>query len=172
MAAQSPLATLAALLLCVQQANGGSEMFGDASLFDTLFDEFWRSDRNWRDVGGATSPWVSGIRSVSRGTFPPLNIGASPDHIHVYVFAAGLDPKSLDLSLQRNLLTVSGERTAQDSHDAEFYRRELFRGPFKRVITLPEDIDPSAVNAEYKDGVLHVRIGRPQEIKPRQIEIH
>ena len=88
-------------------------MFGDAPLFDTLFDEFLRSGRNRRDIEGMPSPWVSGIRSVSRGTFPPLNIGASPDSIHVYIFAAGLDPKSVNLSLQQNLLTVSGERTPQ-----------------------------------------------------------
>jgi HSP20 family protein len=145
-------------------------MFRDVSLLDRLFDQILNADSDWPGTGG--SPWVSGIRSVSRGTFPPLNIGASPDSVDVYIFAAGLDPKSLDVTLQQNILTVSGERQSQAAEKSVFYRRELFEGPFQRVITLPEDVDPDAVTAHYQNGVLHVRIGRREEVRPKQIQIH
>jgi HSP20 family protein len=169
---ESPLSRLAALLLTYFEYTGGIEMFSDMSLFDSLLDEFWGSGRNLRELGGVGSPWVSGVRSVSRGTFPPINIGASPDSVHVYVFAAGLDPQTLDLSLQKNLLTLSAQRSLQGEDKAVFYRRELFEGPFQRVITLPEDVNPDAVEAEYKNGILHVKIGRREEVRPKQIEIH
>lgn len=145
-------------------------MFRDVSLLDRLFDQILNADSDWPATGG--SPWVSGIRSVSRGTFPPLNIGASPDSVDVYIFAAGLDPKGLDVTLQQNILTVSGERQSQAAEQSVFYRRELFEGPFQRVITLPEDVDPDAVTAHYQNGVLHVRIGRREEVRPKQIQIH
>jgi HSP20 family protein len=101
-----------------------------------------------------------------------LNIGASPDSVDVYIFAAGLDPEGLDVTLQQNILTVSGERQSQATEKSVFYRRELFEGPFQRVITLPEDVDPDAVTAHYQNGVLHVRIGRREEVRPKQIQIH
>jgi HSP20 family protein len=141
-------------------------------MLDTLFNELWDAERHWREPGGASSPWVSGIRSVSRGTFPPLNIGSSPDSVHVYAFAAGLDPQSLDVQLQQNLLTLSGERKSQAVQDAAYYRRELYEGSFQRVITLPEDIDSAAVEARYQNGVIHVRIGRRAEVRPKQISVH
>jgi len=51
------------------------------------------------------------------------------------------------------------------------YRRERFSGGFRRVITLPEDVDPDKVRASYRDGVLHVMIDRREEVKPRRIEV-
>ena len=146
-------------------------MFRDISLLDRLLNEVLNADNDWPGTGG--SPWVTGIRSVSRGTFPPMNIGASPASVDMYIFAAGLDPRSLDVTLQQNILTVSGERLSPATEEkAVFHRRELFEGPFQRVITLPEDVDPDAVKAHYQNGVLHVRIGRREEVRPKRIQIH
>lgn len=87
------------------------------------------------------------------------------------MFAAGVDPKGLDISLQQNLLTVSGERKATLPSDVQLYRNERFDGAFRRVITLPEDVDPDKVQATYRDGVLQVTIERREEVKPRRIEV-
>lgn len=138
--------------------------------FESLLDELRRSDDDWPG-SFASSPWFSGIRSTRRGTYPPLNVGSSAESVDVYVFAAGLDPESLDLSLQQNLLTVSGERPSSPQEGASYYRRERSGGSFQRVLTLPDDVDPDAVEANYTDGVLHVRIGRREEVKPRRIEV-
>ncbi len=142
-------------------------MNGNLSSFDSLLDELWRWDQDWF----SPSPWFSGIRSVRQGTYPPINVGSSADSIDVYVFAAGLDPKSLNVSLQQNLLTVSGERSVAAEEKATYYRRERFQGTFQRVVTLPDDVDPDQVDARYTDGVLHVRVGRREEVKPRRIQV-
>lgn len=146
-------------------------MNGNLSPLDTLLEELRRWDEELESVFSA-SPWLSGIRSVRQGTFPPLNIGSSTDSIDVYLFAAGLDPASLDVSLQQNLLSISGERKGETPANATWYRRERFDGSFRRVLTLPEDVDPEQVEARYNDGVLHIRMGRREEVKPRRIEVH
>ena len=146
-------------------------MFGQLSGVGSLLDELRRWDADWDDWF-AGSPWVSGIRSVRQGTFPPLNVGVNPDGVDVYLFAAGVDPKLFNVSLQQNLLTISGERNNPTESGASYYRRERFGGQFQRVLTLPEDVDPDNVEASYKDGVLHVRIGRHEAAKPRRINVH
>lgn len=146
-------------------------MFGQLSGAGSLLDELRRWDSDWDDWFTG-SPWVSGIRSVRQGTYPPLNVGSNPDSVDVYLFAAGLDPASLNVSLQQNLLTLSGERGATAESGVTYYRRERFAGQFQRVLTLPEDVDPDNVDASYRDGVLHVRIGRREAAKPRRITVH
>src|SRR2546430_11912323 len=69
---------------------------------DNLFDEFRRLENEMVQLFGH-SPWPAGIRALERGTFPPLNVGATPERVDVYLFAANLEPKSLDLSIQQNL---------------------------------------------------------------------
>ncbi len=142
-------------------------MNGHLSPFESLLDELWRWDRE-----AFPSPWLTGIRSVRQGTYPPLNVGASEDSIDVYVFAAGLDVGSLDLTLRQNLLTIAGQREAAAEENAAYYRRERYNGSFQRVLTLPEDVDPDDVKATYRDGVLHVRVGRRAAPAARRIEVH
>jgi HSP20 family protein len=146
-------------------------MWGYLSSFDT--DLFGQLDRMRREMdalfGGV--PGTAGIRSVAAGTYPAINIGSAPDRVDVYCFAAGLDPKGIDISLQQNLLTISGERSDDAPDEVHLYRRERFSGAFRRVITLPDDVDPGRVEAAYRDGVLQVTIQRREEVKPRRIEI-
>ena len=135
-----------------------------------FFDQYERMRRQMDELFG-DSGGPRGIRSVAAGTYPAINVGASPHQVDVYVFAAGVEPKSLDISLQQNLLTVSGERKIGLPEGAQAYRRERFSGSFKRAITLPEDVDPDNVNASYRDGVLHITVQRKEELQPRKIEV-
>jgi HSP20 family protein len=146
-------------------------MFGNPSGLGTgLFDEFRRLEQELDQLFAGTQ-WPLSIRSAAQGAFPPLNVGTSPESVDVYVFAAGLDPRTLDVSLRQNLLTVSGERKPHSAEEAAVYRRERFTGVFQRVITLPEDIDPEQVEAQYRNGVLHVSVRRREASRPRQIEV-
>jgi HSP20 family protein len=146
-------------------------MFENLSSFDRLFEEFRRMQQQMDELfGSGTLP--PAIRSVGRGTYPPVNVGASPDQVDVYLFAGGLDPKKIDVKVQQNLLTVSGERKLQVNQDATYYRQERFSGPFQRVIALPEDVDPDRVEAKYNDGVLQITARRRESAKPRQITVH
>jgi HSP20 family protein len=108
---------------------------------------------------------------VGRGTYPPINIGSTPEQVDVYLFAAGVDPKSLTISIQQNLLTVDGERRLITEEGADYFRKERFDGAFHRVVTLPEDVDPEQVEAGYRDGVLRITVKRREASKPRQIEV-
>jgi HSP20 family protein len=139
-------------------------------LNDDLLDQFDRMRRQMEEVAGSRFG-PAGIRSVAAGTFPAINVGASPEEVDLYAFAAGMDPKSLDVTLQQNLLTISGERNVELPDDAQLYRNERYSGGFRRVLSLPEDVDPDKVNATYRDGVLHITIQRREAVRPRQIEV-
>ena len=135
-----------------------------------LFDQFRHLEREMDRIFGA-GPWPNGIRAVARGTYPPINVGSSQDQVDVYLFAAGVDPKSLNISIRQNLLTIDGERTLTIQEGADYYRKERFDGSFHRVVTLPDDVDSEKVDATYVDGVLRITVKRRESRKPRQIEV-
>ena len=146
-------------------------MFGRLTNFEgSLVDDLRRMQQDMEEIFGPVA-WPAGIRSVARGTFPPINVGSTSENVNVYLFAAGVDPKTLDILIQQNLLTVVGERPIETPENAEYYRRERFSGSFRRVISLPEDVDPEKVEARYVDGILHVAIQRREAARPRRIEV-
>jgi HSP20 family protein len=148
-------------------------MFGSLfGTFDTGFmDEFRRLEGEMDQLFGRW-PGPAGIRAVRRGTFPPVNVGSTPERVDVYLFAPGLDPKAIDISIQQNLLAVSGSRRVEVRDGVDYYRRERFDGDFRRVITLPEDVDPDKVDAKYRDGVLQITVQRRESARPRQITVN
>lgn len=145
-------------------------MFGNLRSFEGgLFDDFRRLEREMDQLFGNV-PWSGGIRSAAR-SYPPLNLGVTPERIDVYLFAPGIDTKRLEITLHQNLLTIKGQRKPEREENAQYYRRERFEGDFHRAVNLPEDADPDKVQASYRDGVLHVEIQRRDAVKPRQIEV-
>jgi HSP20 family protein len=147
-------------------------MIGFTSDFEnSLFDQFERMRQQIDDLFGEWPRFRRGPSLLASEGFPAVNVGSSPERVDVYLFAPGIDPKKLDISLQQTLLTVSGERTLEEPEDVSFYRQERFAGPFRKVVSLPEDVDPEQVEASYRDGVLHIRIQRRERVKARQIEV-
>jgi HSP20 family protein len=147
-------------------------MFGSLlSSFDPAYIQNYRRLESELDQLLGRSTYPSGIRAVPRGTFPPVNIGATPERVDVYLFAAGVDAKTIDVSIQQNLLSVSGHREVGVNPQAEYYRRERYDGEFRRVIALPDDVDPDKVDAKYRDGVLQITVQRRQPARARQVEI-
>lgn len=145
-------------------------------MFRSLFpyDMFGEMDRLQREIQQALelSP---NIRGFGRGGFPALNVGGTPQTVEVYAFAPGVDPKSLEIDLERGMLTIAGERTSQlpgDGAQSTLHINERFAGSFRRVISLPEDADPDAVEASFKDGLVHISIQRRAAAQPRRITIH
>jgi HSP20 family protein len=137
-----------------------------------LFSEFQRLEQELDEFITGTTPWAGGIRSLPPGTFPAVNVASTADSVTVYLFAPGIDAKSLEISLQQNVLSVNGRREALPASSATYYRTERFDGDFRRVIALPEDIDPDKVDATYRDGIVEIRVQRHEASKPRRIEIH
>jgi HSP20 family protein len=143
----------------------------DFSLFPR--DLFAEMDRLQRQLQQAFEVSPS-IRGFARGGFPALNVAGTPDSAEVYAFAPGLDPKSINVQVERGVLSIAGERESPlpgREAQASVHLNERFAGRFHRVVTLTDDLDPNEVQAAYRDGVLHVSIRRREAAKPRRINV-
>lgn len=142
------------------------------SYYRSLFprDLFAEMDRLQREMEQAFDLGPS-IRGLTRG-FPALNVGGTPHSVEVYAFAPGLDPASIEVQLEKSTLTIAGERKAKEVPEkAAVHIDERFAGRFRRVVSLPDDIDSNTIEARYRDGVLHVHLQRKEEAQPRRISI-
>lgn len=136
-------------------------------------DVFAELDRLQREIQQAAD-FSPSIRGVARGGFPAMNVGSTPRSVEIYAFAPGLDPASIDLQLEKGVLTIAGERKVDlPDPDAKVavHIDERFAGHFRRVVTLSDDVDPNAVEAKYRNGVLHISVQRRQASQPRRISI-
>jgi len=114
------------------------------------------------------------IRGFARGGFPALNVASTPQSVEIYAFAPGLEPKSIDVQLERGVLSIAGERkpaVPEEPERATVHVNERFAGHFHRVVTLSDDLDPNEVRAAYREGVLHVSIKRLQSSLPRRVNV-
>ena len=87
----------------------------------------------------------------------------------------GLDPKSLEITIDKGLLLISGERKselAERNQRITIYANERFSGGFRRVVSLPEDVDPANVKANYANGLLRVTLSKRESSKPRRISVN
>ena len=143
-------------------------------IYRSLFprDVFADLDRMQREMAQAFDMSPS-IRGFGRGGYPALNVGGTQQSVEIYAFAPGLDPGKIDVSIDRGVLTIEGERPGSLPSDEKsaVHINERFAGRFRRVVSLPDDADPAAVNAEYRDGVLHLSIKRRESALPRRIEV-
>jgi HSP20 family protein len=115
------------------------------------------------------------IRGITRGGFPALNVGGTAQAVVLYAFAPGLDPATIEVDLDRGLLTIAGERKSDlpgENEKAAVHINERFAGRFRRVVSLPEDVDPNGVSADYREGVLRITVKRRAEAQPRRITVH
>ena len=138
-----------------------------------LYGQFDRLRRELDDVFGV-SALPSSIRSVASGTLPAINVGRTPASVEVYVFAPGLDASKIDVSLDRGVLRIAGERASgipADERKVHVYARERGAGSFTRAVSLPDDVDPARVNASYRDGVLQISIARHEPAQPKRIVV-
>jgi HSP20 family protein len=135
-------------------------------------DLFAELDRLQRQVQRAFE-FSPSIRGFARGGFPALNVASTPQSVEIYAFAPGLEPNSIDVQLERGVLSIAGERKpALPGERATVHVNERFAGRFHRVITLSDDLDPNEVRAAYREGVLHISIKRLESAQPRRINVN
>ena len=145
-------------------------------MYRSLFprDLFADFDRLQRDVGGLFD-FSPAIRGTARGGYPALNVGSTPTGVEVFAFAPGVDPATLDIQLDRGVLSIAGERPARTPAASDertaLHTNERFAGRFRRVVSMPDDIDPASVNAEFRDGVVRVSAQRKLAAQPRRIAV-
>ena len=136
-----------------------------------FFSEFDRLQQQMAQLFGG---FPSSIRASRFGTFPQVNIGATDDSIEIVAFAPGVNAAALDVSIDKGLLTINGERQSpQPDTDTErrTYAQERFAGAFRRVIELPDTADPDKVQARYENGCLSISVGKSESSKPRAITV-
>jgi len=141
---------------------------------NSLFGDFERLRRELDDAFGV-SGLPSSIRSVAAGSLPAINIGRTGTSVEVYAFVPGLDASKVEVTIDRGVLRISGERASAmpEAQPGKFniYAHERGDGEFSRAIALPDDVDPAHVKASYKDGVLQISIARRETAQPKRITV-
>jgi HSP20 family protein len=140
-----------------------TDIFSELNRLQSVFDQVFRPAER------------TSIRALRGATFPVINVGTTPEAIEVMALAPGLDMSALQLTVDRGLLIISGERKAQVPEAGgatSVYAQERFTGAFRRVVSLPEDADPGKVDATYRDGILRVTVAKRESSKPRRIEVN
>ncbi len=142
-------------------------LFGEST---SLFDEF-----NWlsREMDRLFEPMGIPALRTAGGGFPAVNVATEEAKVHVLVFAPGIDPATLDVSIVGNVLTVKGRRDALEVPEGtQSWVRERPAGRFVRTLTLPDDVDPQRVEAQSRDGMIWIQVMRDEAARPRRIQVH
>ncbi len=112
--------------------------------------------------GGGPSRWI-----------PAMDLVEDDEHFVVRADLPGVEEKAVSVELEDNVLAISGERKSDaEQRKQGYYRIERAYGSFSRSLTLPEGIDPEGIKASFANGVLEVRIPKPEERKPRKVAIN
>lgn len=101
----------------------------------------------------------------------PMDLCKIDDHYVLTADLPGVDPGSVDVTVDNGMLTISAHRTARSDESAQWLANERFFGSYRRQLSLGEGIDTSAIAATYENGVLTVTIPMVERAKPRKIEI-
>ena len=137
------------------------DLFGFRHGLDRVFDDFF-APMNCDNEELSTRNW-----------HPAVDIYDQEDNIIIKAELPGVDKKDIHVDLKGRVLTLSGERSAANEVKEDgCYRRERTFGKFQRTFNLASEVAPEKINAEYKDGVLHIEIPKPEVQKPNQIAVH
>ena len=118
------------------------------------------------------TPGQTGNGGALRRWMPAMDLVETGDHFVLRADLPGMSEEDVQIEVEDRVLTVSGERKAEHETTKEGYHRvERAFGSFSRSLTLPEGVDPESVAASFDRGVLEIRIPKPEQKKPRRIEI-
>jgi HSP20 family protein len=118
-----------------------------------------------------SSDWL-GEATAARGAYPPINVFQQGSDFIAIVELPGVSKDNLALQVKDNTIRICGEKSVNYDEGVSIHRRERIFGSFDRTITLPVEIEPDGVKAEYRDGVLALFIPRAESDKPRTIRIN
>jgi HSP20 family protein len=126
-----------------------------------------------RDLLDSAFQLASSAPESTSGWVPALDVFEDEDKITVQVELAGMKKEDFDISLQDDMLTISGERKSEsEKREGESFRSERSFGAFSRSITLPSPVKAEEVKATYEDGVLTVTLPKAEEAKPKKIQVN
>jgi HSP20 family protein len=116
------------------------------------------------------SDWA-GDATTGGGSYPPINIFKKGDDFVAVIELPGVSKADLQIEAKESTIRISGKKTINYDEVASIHRRERVSGSFDRTISIPIDIDPNGIRAEYREGVLALFIPRAESAKPRTIKI-
>jgi HSP20 family protein len=130
-------------------------------------------ERLQREMNKLYSDFFGKGEAPSRlGVFPPVNVSEDTKNLYVHAELPGIAPEELEISVHGETLTIRGERKLPEADEnVSYHRREREGGRFHRVISLPTQIDPEAVDARFQNGVLKVVLPKTPEAQLKQIKV-
>jgi HSP20 family protein len=141
--------------------NPARDIFGGRHNLDSFFDDFFYPSRK--------STPGEGLWNLN----PVVDIYEEQDNIVIKAELPGVAKEGITVDVKGRVLTLKGERSADNEiKEEKFYRREREYGRFERAFTLPGEVNPDSVKAEYTDGVLKISVPKPESHKPKQITVH
>jgi HSP20 family protein len=103
---------------------------------------------------------------------PAVDIKEEIDRFVIQADVPGVEPKDIDITMEKGVLTLKGQRVSESQEESEKYKRvERVRGTFMRRFSLPDTVEADKINAKFKDGVLEVIVPKGQEAQPRRIQV-
>jgi HSP20 family protein len=133
-------------------------------------------DRAFSEFGRRDNPMyrVAFLPGLGPRRYPLVNLSEDKDKIYVEALTPGVDPKSLNVTVLQNRLTLSGEKSPIEGNikPEAFHRNERASGKFMRTLDLPVEVDDAKVQAEYRNGLLLVTIPKAEKAKPKQITVN
>lgn len=140
----------------------------------------WEPFRELAALQNEMGRWMSQVAGVgglagngqSSTWMPAVDVWETDKELVLAFDLPGIPEDKIAVELEDNVLTVSGERERTQEHSNDrFYRFERRYGSFSRSVTLPTGVSEDSIQADYKDGVLEVRVPKPEEQKPKRIQI-
>lgn len=137
--------------------------------FPTLFNDRERSNLTFSEMmDEMMEDFFEGNR---RAFIPELNIFEEDSEFEITVALPGMNKDDIDISLEGNMLTISGERELTKEENKKYHRIESRFGEFERSVPLPKTIDKDKINASYENGVLTITIPKHEEKMSKKIEV-
>lgn len=127
---------------------------------------FMEPFEDWdKDLEGFASPYTKGFA-------PALDVYQDKDNVIVEAPLAGVDPEKVNISIENDVLSISGQAEKKTEVDEkDYYRKEVKYGSFYRSVALPVAVQSDKANAEYENGILKITIPKSEEAKPKKIKV-
>jgi HSP20 family protein len=138
------------------------------TVFSYPFDTLFNLQRALE--GRLESDWLRD-QTTSQGPFPPINVFQQGDDILAIIELPGVEKDNLQVQAQENTIRIAGKKVVSYPEGVSIHRRERTFGEFDRTLSLPVQLDPDRIKAEYHDGILALYLPRSERDKPRAIKI-
>jgi HSP20 family protein len=142
----------------MRTATGGRSLRGE---LDRFFDDFFGGQVARSGKDGAMGVWA-----------PVVNVREDENNYYVEAELPGMSKEDIQIEVENNVLSLKGERRFERKEEKESYHFvERSYGSFFRSFALPKNVNPDAIGAEYRDGILHLTLPKREEVKPKKVSI-